>query len=57
MSQALSDCMCIAQVRLWQALCILCPFVPDNEVDNALQTIWDMLLVSITLCCTCCECQ
>ena len=35
----------IPQVRLWQALCILCAFVPDAEVANALQTVWDMLLV------------
>ena len=47
MSQALDNSMCIAQVRLWQALCILCPFVADDEVAVALQTVWDMLLVSI----------
>ena len=36
---------CSAQVRMWQALCILCPFVPSEEVAETVRTVWDMLLV------------
>ena len=34
-----------AQVRLWQALCVLCPFVPVDDIDEALRSVWQMLLV------------
>ena len=50
MSEALSNSICLTQVRLWQALCVLCPFVPDDEEASALQTVWDMLLVGTLLC-------
>ncbi len=33
------------QIRLWQALCVLCPFVPAEDIGDALRTVWQMLLV------------
>ena len=32
-------------MRLWQALCVLCPFLAADDVGDALRTVWQMLLV------------